>query len=441
MLSTFLLLGVLVLGAVLVQTYKEKERLQQALSRYESLISREDTERKLDSKIYLKRTELEQLLGEQEQLNNQIRFLKQQTSDLEEESYLQSLGFYEPKYSFIKSEDYQHRFDQITTERKQMIKDGTAAICQKEWAIGEDVRKGREMIKGQLKLIRGAFDVVCDNAIDEAKVINIEKLRKRIISNFERLNESSSILECQITEQYLKLRLRELGVKYKLEIKKQEEKEKVQLIREQMAKEKKEREALEKARQQEEEAIERKRRYQEERDKIQQEMAQAFGKKLEELERQNKSYEALIAKAQKDEQDAIERRRGLKSGTIYVLSSIGSLEKDVYRILMTQSSDPDKYVRNMNPYVPFPFNIRLKIYSEDASATIQRLHEEFNEQRVNTVNPRREFFRASLEEIKKVAYSIRNETTDFRINIQEFEDIPLENEYLRTLADRTKRQS
>lgn len=299
MLSTFFLLGVLVLGAALVQIYQEKERLQRSLSRYESLISREDTERQLDSNIYLKQTEFQRLLDEQEQLNAQVRFLKQQTSELEEESYLQSLGFHEPKYSFAKSEDYQRRFDQITAERKQMVKNGTAAICQKEWAIGEDVKKGRKMIKGQLKLIRGAFDVVCDNAIDEAKVSNIDKLRKRIVSNFERLNESSSILECQITGQYLNLRLRELDVKYELEIKKQEEKEKVQFIREQMAKEKKEREALEKARQQEEAAAERRRQYQEESERIRQEMAQAFGERLEELEREKSRYEVLIAKSSK----------------------------------------------------------------------------------------------------------------------------------------------
>jgi len=438
MLSTFLLLGVLVLGAALVQIYQEKERLQRTLSRYESLISREDTERQLDSNIYFKQDELEQLLGEQEQLNGQIRFLKQQTSELEEESYLQSLGFYEPKYSFIRSEDYQRYFDQITEERKQMVKDDTAAICHKEWTVGEDVKKGRKMINDYLKVIREAFDTVCDAAIYEAKTSNINRLRKRITSNFERLRKSSAILECQIADKYLNLRLRELDVKYELEMKKQEEKEeqkeKDRIIREQ----KKEREALEKARQEEEEAAERKRHYQEEREKIRQEMTKAVGKQLEELDRQKSRYEALIAKAKKDEEDSIERRRGLKSGTIYILSSIGSLEKDVYRIFMTQNSEPDKYVRNMNPYVPFPFNIRFKIYSEDVSLTLQQLHDRFNTRRVNTVNLKREFFQVSLEEIRKVAYAIRSETTGFRINVQEFEDIPLENEYLRTLASRAK---
>lgn len=442
MLSTFLLLGVLVLGATLAQMYQEKERLQRALSGYESLVSRENTERQLDSNIYLKQTELEQLSSEQEQLNVQIGFLKQQASELEEESYLQSLGFYEPKYNFIRSEDYQLRFDQITAQRKQMVKNSTAVISHKTWVVGEDSKegrkKGKEMTENHVKTVLETFDIICDSAVSDAKLGNINRLRNRIINTFEKLNKRSKVLECRISENYLNLRLKELDIKYEMELKKQEEKERDQLIRDQMKREKKEREEAEKARQEEEEAAERKRKLQEEREKIRQEMAQAFGKQFEELERQMDRYEILIAKAQKDEQEAIERRRELKSGTIYVLSSIGSLEKDTYRIFMTQSSEPDKYVRNMNPYVPFPFNIRLKIYSEDASATIQKLHNHFHDRRVNTVNFRREFFRVPLEEIRQTIYSIRSETVEFRINIQEFEDIPLENEYLRTLANRAK---
>ncbi|MBF2020295.1 MAG: DUF4041 domain-containing protein [Hydrococcus sp. C42_A2020_068] len=183
MLSTFLLLGMLALSAALVQLYQERERLKRALSRYENLTSREHTEKQLDSNIHLKQTELEQLLDEQKRLNNQIKTLKQQTSKLEEESYLQSLGFYEPKYSFIRSEDYQRRFDQVTAERKQMIKDGTAAICHKAWTIGEDAKKGKKMINDYLKVIREAFDTVCDTAVEDAKYSNLPRLRKRIEAN------------------------------------------------------------------------------------------------------------------------------------------------------------------------------------------------------------------------------------------------------------------
>jgi hypothetical protein len=437
MLSSFLLLAVLGLSGALVQIYREREQLQQALHRYSSLPSKEEKERQLD-------LDIRELLKAKEQLNIEVKSLQKNTLAHQEENYLQSLGFYAPKYDFIRSEDYQHRFDQITAERKQMFKNGSAIISYKTWIVGEDSKEGRKkgkaMTDNHIKTTLETFDIICDSAVSDAKMGNINRLRNRIISTFEKLNKRSKVLECEIRVDYLNLRLKELDIKYEMELKKQEEKERDQLIRDQMKREKKEREEAEKARQEEEEAAERKRQYQEEREKIRQEMSRAVGSQLEELERQKIRYEALIVKAQKDEEDAIDRRRGLKSGTIYVLSSIGSLEKDVCRIFMTQNSEPDKYVRNMNPYVPFPFNIRFKIYSEDVSATLQRLHERFSDRRVNTVNLRREFFKISLDEVRKEAYAIRSETTEFRINIQEFEDIPLENEYLRTLAERAKKQ-
>lgn len=441
MVAAIFLLGMLVVSGFLVKAYQENEQLRKRLYRYDSLTSREDVEKQLDSNIHLKQAELEQLLQDEKQLNTKIRSLKQQTTELEEENHLQALGFYKPKYNFDISDDYRNRFDQVTEKRKQMIKNGTAAICRKEWSVGEDVRKGKKMINDYLKVIREAFDAVCDAAIDEAKVANINRLQKRIQANFEKLNKSSAILECQITEGYLKLRLEELNVKYELEMKKQEEQERARAIREQMAKEKKERDAIEKARQEEEAAAEKKRQYQQVQERIQQEMSKAVGEQLEELERQRNYYAELISKAQKDEDDAIERQRGLKSGIIYVLSSLGSLEKDVYRIFMTQNSEPDKYVKNMNPFVPFPFNVRLKIYSEDVTATLQQLHSQFNDRRVNMINPRREFFKVPLKEIKEAVYSIRNKTSNFRIDIQEPEDSPLENEYIRTLAGRENKNS
>ncbi len=436
MVAAIFLLGMLVVSGFLVKAYQENEQLRKRLYRYDSLASREDVEKQLDSNIHLKQVELEQLLQDEKQLNTKIRSLKQQTTELEEESYLQALGFYKPKYNFAVSHDYQNRFDQVTTKRREMVKSGTAAICRKEWSVGEDVKKGRKLINDYLRVIREAFDAVCDAAIDEAKAANINRLQRRIQTNFEKLNKSSAILECQIAEEYLRLRLEEVDIKYELEMKKQEEKERDRVIREQMVKEKKERDAIEKAKQEEEAAAEKKRQYQQMQDRIQKEMSGAIGKQLEELERQRIYYTELIAKAQKDEDDAIERQRGLKAGFIYVLSSLGSLEKDVYRIFMTQNSEPDKYVKNMNPFVPFPFNIRLKIYSEDVTSTLQQLHSQFDGRRVNAVNPRRDFFKVSLQEIKAAIHSIRNKTSDFRIDIQEPEDIPLENEYIRTLANR-----
>lgn len=440
MLSTLLAVITFVgLGATLLRAEIQKVELRKRLRKYDALTSKEAFTQQLESGIHRKENEIDELAKEEEKLLVRIRSLQAKLSKLEEESYLESLGFYEPKYDFIRSEDYERRFDQIKAERKRMVKNETAAICRKKWLVGEDAKKGEKMIKDYLKVIRGAFDTICDSAVNEAKFSNINKLKKRVADSFEKLNKSSITLECKITEEYLNLRLRELDIKYELELKKQEEKERDRAIRDEMAKEKKEREAIEKARQEEEEAAQRERLYQEELEKIRQEMAQAVGNRLEELEAENKRYEQLVAQAQAEQEEASLRFRRLKAGTIYVISNIGSLGQDIHRIFMTLSNEPDRYVRNMNPFVPFPFSIHIKVSSEDALDTLKRLHERFNNKRVNTANPRRDFFEVSLQEIKQAIQEISSETGLLK-NIQEFEDIPLENEYVRTLSFKQKYQ-
>ncbi|WP_256423080.1 GIY-YIG nuclease family protein [Tolypothrix sp. PCC 7910] len=128
--------------------------------------------------------------------------------------------------------------------------------------------------------------------------------------------------------------------------------------------------------------------------------------------------------------------RRLKSGYVYVVSNIGSLGRDVYRICMT--SRGDEYIKEMNPNVPFQFDIHFKIYSEDASDTLQQLHQLFDDKRVNIVNSRRDFFKVSMDEIEQAVKAIKKKTGLLRID--EFEQAPQAYEYRQTLAIRKKNQ-
>jgi hypothetical protein len=116
-----------------------------------------------------------------------------------------------------------------------------------------------------------------------------------------------------------------------------------------------------------------------------------------------------------------------------VISNIGTLGRDVYRICMTKRNDnEDGYVRSMTPEVPFPFDIHFKFISEDASDTLRRLHQRFEDRRVNVVNPRREFFRVSYDEIAQAIEEIQKETGSLK-NIRS-ERSPQAYEYRRTQA-------
>ena len=64
---------------------------------------------------------------------------------------------------------------------------------------------------------------------------------------------------------------------------------------------------------------------------------------------------------------------------------------------MTRRLDPMDRVRELGgASVPFSFDLHAIIYSEDAPALETKLHLLFSRQRVNRINERKEFFRASM---------------------------------------------
>ncbi len=94
---------------------------------------------------------------------------------------------------------------------------------------------------------------------------------------------------------------------------------------------------------------------------------------------------------------------------------------------MTRRLEPMDHIAELSSAsVPFPFDVHALIFSDDAPRLETILHQHFNEQRVNKVNPRKEFFRVDLDKIKKVVLENHNATV-------KFVDIPDATEYRETL--------
>jgi hypothetical protein len=116
-----------------------------------------------------------------------------------------------------------------------------------------------------------------------------------------------------------------------------------------------------------------------------------------------------------------------KVGHIYVISNIGAFGEDVVKIGMTRRLDPLDRVRELgDASVPFHFDVHAIIYSENAPQLENELHKKFNDRRLNRINNRKEFFKASLEEIE----SFVKEHADAEI---EFTKVAEAREYRETL--------
>lgn len=396
MLSTILLAALIFCGVWIQMQQSKLNRLQQTLLSYD----------------------ISDLERQQKSLNTQIRNLRQELRELDAKAYLQSIDSYEPKYDFISSGDYILRLENIKLDQKRMKDNNQAFICETSWSLGEGKkgeREGKKMINDILDLVKFSFESQCNYASKEVKYNNVDSLKKKLTTTFNTINKLLKKIDCKISQKYLELKLIELDLKYELKEKEQEERDREQEIK----KQNREREAIEKARQKAEvEEIERLHQLRQEREKVE----PAEVEKLERIDVQIQQSEQKLTQ--------VRNHRG-KWGYIYIISNIGSLGENVYRICMTNRQKEDEYIRDMTPIVPFRFDVHFKIFAEDVFDTLEKLHKRFDDKRVNQVNLRREFFKVSIYEIEQAVKEIKK--TDF-VRIDQPELSPQAYEYRLTLA-------
>ena len=116
-----------------------------------------------------------------------------------------------------------------------------------------------------------------------------------------------------------------------------------------------------------------------------------------------------------------------KRGHVYVISNIGSFGEEVFKIGLTRRLEPLDRVKELgDASVPFSFDVHAMIFSEDAPKLEKELHSLFNNRQVNKVNPRKEFFKVPVVEIKKeieklgleTHWTMRSEALEYRESLQ-----------------------
>lgn len=132
---------------------------------------------------------------------------------------------------------------------------------------------------------------------------------------------------------------------------------------------------------------------------LDQALAEAKNQHSEEVTR----LQARLAEAEEKSKRAISMAQQTKTGHVYVISNIGSFGDGVFKVGMTRRLEPLERVKELcSAGVPFPFDVHLMAHSCDAPALENALHRALHRSRVNKMNPRKEFFRTTIDEIKQV---------------------------------------
>ena len=95
------------------------------------------------------------------------------------------------------------------------------------------------------------------------------------------------------------------------------------------------------------------------------------------------------------------REANARAGYVYVISNTGAFGEGVFKIGVTRRLEPMERIDELgDASVPFDFDVHALVFSDDAFGLESALHEQFNAFRINRINTRKEFFRASIDEIE-----------------------------------------
>lgn len=370
----------------------------------------------MDNLKLKEKEELDQKIEELKKIRNN---LKHEVIELDDKILFQDFGVYSPQYNFANLDQYKERLDEIRNLQKEMIKNGTAAICTANWKVQGSEKAGKKLIAENIKQIIRNFNTECDLCINKVKFSNYENVKERIYKSYEMNNRLNETNQTTIAIEYYRLKVKELDLAFEYQQKKKEEREELRRKRELLREE--EKVAIE---------IEIRRKELEK----EQEHYQNYLKKINEqieVETSESRKEALIMKREDamnniaDVELAMKdldyREANHRAGYVYVISNIGAFGEDVYKIGMTRRLEPEERIAELSgASVPFRFDIHAMIFSNDAPKLEAALHNELADKKINLVNGRKEFFRVSLEEIKRVVRENHDKTVDF-VNIPDAE--------------------
>ncbi|MCW8864516.1 MAG: DUF4041 domain-containing protein [Colwellia sp.] len=299
---------------------------------------------------------------------------------------------------------------------KDMVKQGHAGDCdyvephRKTYAIHFAV---------------DAFNGKVDSALAKVKHDNFGKIKQEIIDAFALVNHNGApFRSARINQSFLDARQEELKWAVSTHELRQIELAEQREIKQQIREEEKARKEMEKAIK---EAEKEERMIQKALEKARAELANANAEQRKEFEAQLADLEGKLEEAEERGQRAISMAQQTRRGHVYVISNIGSFGENVFKIGMTRRLEPLDRVKELgDASVPFSFDVHAMLYSEDAPSLEKELHKRFNRESVNKVNPRKEFFRTSLAEIKQmvdqqgvteVHWTMKAEATEYRESI------------------------
>ena len=308
-------------------------------------------------------------------------------------------GFFQkPDYLFETTERYAIEIERLRDKQKEFIKNKTVIVGPSDENFESGLSFIGRVLDAEKMLIIKTFNIECDLLISKVSPANFERTLRRISSLADSLEKQMADMRYGINNEYVALKMEECKLQYQNMILKKEEADEQRAIREQIREEQKARKEYER-----EILIAEKDEHMflTMLERAKKELSTASGEELQKAELRIKQLEMQLAEAISRAERAKSMAQQTKRGHVYIISNIGSFGDNIFKIGLTRRLDPTERVKELgDASVPFSFDVHAMIASDDAPALERALHIAFDDKRVNSVNPRKEFFRVSLDEIR-----------------------------------------
>ncbi|GGI99146.1 hypothetical protein GCM10011581_40420 [Saccharopolyspora subtropica] len=343
--------------------------------------------RQLRSAVHQSRSEYSVLSSAEQQLRAEVDALRAQVVETREVALLQEVGSYEYAHPLDDALAYQ---DMLAALR-QRIRNAArtdAVTCHVDWSgpTGE----GRELARDMAKLMLRAYNIEADHAVRSVTPHTRDAVKTRLTTSRDTIARLGASLHITISANYHSLRLREIDLTADHLAKVADSRERAWAHRERLREDAK--------------------------------VAQEIARERARLAKERARYAGVVAKlAAIGDAEALARARkqlasvkeaiagveqraaNARAGYVYVVSNIGAFGPDMVKIGMTRRLDPMDRIRELGEdSVPFRFDTHALFFATDAVSLTTALHQRLAHKRVNLVNPRCEFFRATPAEVRDV---------------------------------------
>lgn len=266
-----------------------------------------------------------------------------------------------------------------------LIGNNKAIITTRVYRIDGSESKGKKFQKVFCENLLIGFNYYFNKKKKSITAYNYNSSVELIKSKFDKMNQKASLMGVSINSTYLDLVLNLLQLELDEKIAKTEEKERIKEERRRLREQEKLLAEAEKAKLE----LQKQRRMYE----------QSLAKALNEQERQE--FEAKLKEIDKREADVDYRINNSKAGYLYITAT--KAMPNMTKLGVTRRLNPLVRIQELSTAsTPWPFVCYGLVFSDDAFDLETRIHEYFDNKRVNKENKHKEFFYITPQEAIKV---------------------------------------